>query len=174
MLNNKDIRAMDRYSAAFEEFTKATNSQAGREMRKERLALEAAHGGVATLKKAAMHLSDAESLSEKIVKDARVKAEEFMAQAGKDDSVVKEHLRRTQVSLEAEKDVLGEERQRLMAETSDLKACDSQAEKLAKELAGRETKLMAGESELEAAKAAVTKRETALDVRERRIREAIA
>lgn len=59
-LSNKELKSLDRHSAAMEMYAEAAKSSAGKEMRKERIDLEKVVGGKAKLDKADKILADAE------------------------------------------------------------------------------------------------------------------
>jgi hypothetical protein len=174
MLSNKEIRAMDRYAAAFEEFTKASNSKAGQDMRKERLILEEAYGGAATLKKANEYLAEAEATAKQIVLDAKTYSVELDAASQAARERAGGELDKQQKDLDASWALLKAQEKVVRDLDANVKARGAECAKLEKELAGRKASIANSEAALSRRETAVAAREVKLDARDARIREAVA
>lgn len=173
-LTNKELRTLDRHAAAMEAFVKAAKSNAGKELRAERLALEKAVGGKRELDHAGKILVEAEQTHTKMIADAERKAFELVADAEADVARIYEAMSAKEQDL-ADRQVSADLRQKELIDKvqvlEDAKlavaAREAVAESAMRGLDHREAQISVREAE-------VTEREREVEDRTRRFKEAAA
>lgn len=174
MLSNREIQALDRYSAAYEDFKKATASGAGKEMRAERLALEKAAGGKKKLDHADAVLADAKRAHDDMVMEARRKAinlgnaAEARTDLARNELVIREGKA---FDLQASLDALGAS---LDVKSRELEEAEVARKKRAGEANARDIEIDKRETVVVARENAVASREDRVEARARRMAEAAA
>lgn len=174
MASTKEILALDKLARALEGYTEAARSQAGKELRKEALALEQAHGGAKRLDEAERILAGARGQAEQIIKAAMVEVEN--KQADFDVSLAKQRaaLAQYKAELEARSSANAELAAAMDQRDKALATREARSAEREKAITARENALSVAEAKLATSQAAVKAREDAIAERESRIRAAMA